>query len=65
MAVLTMAVTYRKQMNPLRLANIWGKSKTILVYFVRVAGLKSTRSCKSELSYDIELLAQITMLLIL
>jgi len=56
MPVLAVAITDRKKMNALDLADIWAKSKAVLVNFVWVTRLESTRSSKGKLSYCVELL---------
>lgn len=48
MAVDAMAVTHRKKVHALRLAEVWAQAVAVLVHFVRVPWLVSTRCGKRK-----------------
>lgn len=54
MPVDSMPITHGEQMEALLIAKVWRQYIGVLVYFVRVAWLKTTGSCKCELCYHIE-----------
>ena len=65
MAIQTMAIADRKQMETLMPAHIRSQCVAVLVYFVRVARLMSTRGSEGKLRNRVESLIPLPLLCLL